>query len=82
MTTFGTMHLPVLGPMAAVLDGCAMIAYLRGEPGGDLVYSIISNPANTSHAHVINLLEVYYEFRRVSGPIASSPPDPDLEGCY
>ena len=54
--------------MVAVLDACSMIAYLRGEPGGDVVNSIISNPINRCYAHVVNLMEVYYEFWRADSP--------------
>lgn len=52
--------------MDHVLDACAMIAYLRGEPGADVVADLLSNPEHTCHAHAINLCEVFYDFVRAS----------------
>jgi len=46
-----------------------MIAYLRGEPGADVVERALGvdggGPACVAHA--INLCEVYYKFMRASG---------------
>jgi PIN domain nuclease of toxin-antitoxin system len=50
--------------MVRVLDACAMIAYLRDEPGGDLVESYLLDKSNPCMAHAINLCEVYYDFLR------------------
>lgn len=50
--------------MIYVLDACAMIAYLRGEPGRDVVERLLMNPEDSFYAHAINLLEVYYDFVR------------------
>src|SRR5262249_39662839 len=52
--------------MNFVLDACAMIAFLRGEPGADIVGDILKDPTADNFAHVINLCEVYYDFLRVS----------------
>lgn len=41
-----------------------MIAYLRDEPGGDLVESYLQDQSNPCMAHAINLCEVYYDFLR------------------
>lgn len=41
-----------------------MIAYLRGEPGGDVVRSLLTSSTDTCYAHALNLLEVYYDFVR------------------
>jgi len=46
------------------LDACAMLAYLRGEPGGTVVDGLLQSPTDTCYAHAINLLEVYYDFIR------------------
>ena len=78
----GTMHLPVLGPMAAVLDACAMIAYLRGEPGADVVASILSNPANVCYAHAVNLAEVYYYFLNMADQTRAENAIRDLATDY
>ena len=57
--------------MNHALDACAMIAYLRGEPGQIIVDGFLNNPADTCYAHTINLLEVYYDFiRKYNEPVA------------
>lgn len=53
--------------MIFVLDACAMIAYLRNELGGAVVDALLGDPANTCYAHVVNLMEVYYDFLRTAG---------------
>ncbi|HLK55343.1 MAG TPA: type II toxin-antitoxin system VapC family toxin [Chthonomonadaceae bacterium] len=50
--------------MNYALDACAMIAYLRGEPGATDVAALLTDPTATCYAHTINLLEVYYDFIR------------------
>lgn len=50
-----------------VLDACAMIAYLRGEPGDDVLAALMSDPTNTFSAHSVNMAEVYYHFLREAG---------------
>src|SRR5438093_367983 len=52
--------------MNYVFDACAMIAFLRGEPGADTVRDILHDRSNTCMAHAINLCEVYYDFRRAA----------------
>src|SRR5579859_979727 len=48
--------------MNHALDACAMIAYLRGEPGGTVVDGFLNTPADTCYAHTINLR---YEANRI-----------------
>jgi ribonuclease VapC len=55
--------------MAAVLDACAMIAYLRGEPGSEMVKDFIELP--DCCAHGINLCEVGYKFSQAAGETVS-----------
>jgi len=50
-----------------VLDACAVIAYLRGEPGEEIVAEALADPSTTCIAHKINLLEVYYDVLRQKG---------------
>ncbi len=50
--------------MNFVMDACSMIAYLRGEPGSEVVESILMKEENRCVAHAINLCEVYYDFIR------------------
>ena len=53
--------------MKYVLDACAMIAYIEGEPGQAVVASFLADPANECYAHSMNLCEVYYQIIRHSG---------------
>lgn len=46
-----------------MLDACAMIAYLRGEDGADVVEERLIGPEECT-AHAVNLCEVYYDFLR------------------
>src|SRR5438067_1302622 len=52
--------------MNFVLDACAMIAFLRAEPGADVVRDILQDPVADCFAHAINLCEVYYDFIRAA----------------
>lgn len=52
--------------MIVVLDACAIIAFLRGEEGADIIEGLLLDPNNKSFVHAINLCEVYYDFLRVS----------------
>ncbi len=45
--------------MNVVLDACATIAYLRGEPGWNVVARLLAD-ADT-YAHAVNPCEVYYD---------------------
>ncbi|HZQ50602.1 MAG TPA: hypothetical protein VFB14_00300 [Bryobacteraceae bacterium] len=58
--------------MNIVLDASAMIAFLRGEPGADVVLDQMTNPECKALAHALNLCEIYYDFARASGePVAA-----------
>ncbi|GBF80170.1 PIN domain-containing protein [Aphanothece sacrum] len=50
--------------MIVILDACAVIAFLRNEPGSNLVENYLINDAYTCYIHVINLCEVYYDVMR------------------
>jgi PIN domain nuclease of toxin-antitoxin system len=56
-----------------------MIAYLRGELGGQEVREILANPDHECLAHAINLCEVYYDFFRASGEAVAREALQDLE---
>lgn len=49
------------------LDACAVIAYLRGESGAEMLKGIIERPETLLAIHVCNLGEVYYDFFRSDG---------------
>src|SRR5688500_8661345 len=53
--------------MIYVLDASAMIAYLRGEQGAEVVREALADLANQCFAHAINLCEVYYGGYRERG---------------
>jgi predicted nucleic acid-binding protein len=53
------------------LDACAVIAYLRGEPGAEILTNLIAQPYVFLTMHVCNLGEVYYDFFREDGPGAA-----------
>lgn len=50
--------------MIYVLDASAMLAYLRGEVGADIVENAILDTTGQCMAHSINLCEVYYIVHR------------------
>jgi len=52
--------------MNRVIDACAMIAFLRDEPGAEFVETILTHPTDRCFAHAVNLCEVYYDFLRSS----------------
>jgi len=49
-----------------VLDACALIAYFRKEPGGEIIRDILLDKKNSVSIHALNLCEVYYDFLRES----------------
>ena len=53
------------------LDACAVIAYLRQEPGAEVLKALIEQSTTFLAMHVCNLGEVYYDFFRDSGLLAA-----------
>jgi predicted nucleic acid-binding protein len=53
--------------MTLIFDASAMIAYVRDEPGAEVVRQLLRDTANTCYAHAVNLCEVYYGFARALG---------------
>ena len=47
--------------MNVVLDASAIVAYLNGEQGGNVVATLLLDPNVTCYAHSFNLCEVYYD---------------------
>jgi uncharacterized protein with PIN domain len=47
--------------VSEVFDASALIAFLRDEPGAEVVESALSVPEKC-YAHALNLCEVYYDF--------------------
>jgi PIN domain nuclease of toxin-antitoxin system len=50
-----------------VLDASAMLAYLRGEAGADVVENALIDTGGQCLAHSVNLCEVYYIVHRDDG---------------
>ena len=65
--------------MSAVIDASALIAFLRDEPGADVVEKVLSAPEKC-YAHALNLCEVYYDFFRASNQDAAEAAITDLLG--
>jgi predicted nucleic acid-binding protein len=61
-----------------VLDASAAIAFLRGEPGADVVAAILVDQAHEVLIHALNLCEVYYDFYRANGENAANDAVRDL----
>ncbi len=55
-----------------------MIAYLRDEPGADIVESFLLDDDCQCLAHSINLCEVYYDFMRVKNEATAHSAITDL----
>jgi predicted nucleic acid-binding protein len=53
------------------LDACAVIAYLRQEPGAEVLKELIEHPSTFLTMHVCNLGKVYYDFFRDDGIVAA-----------
>jgi predicted nucleic acid-binding protein len=53
------------------LDACAVIAYLRQEPGAEVLNALIELPTTFLAMHVCILGEVYYDFFREDGLTAA-----------
>lgn len=47
-----------------MLDASAIIAYLRAEPGADVVEQLLADDNEPCMVHAINLCEVYYKLQR------------------
>lgn len=53
--------------MIFVVDASAMIAFLRGESGAEVVAEALIDSQSRCFAHALNLCEVFYDFHRASG---------------
>jgi PIN domain nuclease of toxin-antitoxin system len=65
--------------VSTVIDASALIAFLRDEPGADVVENVLSAP-DKCYAHALNLCEVYYDFFRASNQDAAEAAISDLLG--
>ena len=53
------------------VDACALIAYLRQEPGAEVLQALIEHSTICLLMHIGNLGEVYYDFFRDDGLTAA-----------
>ena len=53
--------------MKAILDSSAVIAFLRDEPGADIVDGLLLDAEGPCHIHALNLCEVFYNVTREFG---------------
>jgi predicted nucleic acid-binding protein len=67
--------------MIYVLDASALIAYVRGETGSDVVRQGLRDAANTCYAHALNLCEVYYDHARVAGETTAATEIRELQAA-
>lgn len=64
--------------MSTVFDACALIAFLRDEPGAEVVQSLLDRNPGSNYVHALNLCEVYYDFWRASHQEAAESAVDDL----
>lgn len=50
-----------------VVDACALIAYLKGEPGNERLAEFLADDTNILAIHILNLCEVYCCYYRTDG---------------
>ena len=50
-----------------VLDASAVIAYLKGEPGHEVLADLLTDPGTHLAIHIINACEVYYNYLGADG---------------
>ena len=53
--------------MNYIFDACALIAYVRDEPGNFVVEDILLDSRSTVMMHAVNMCEAYYDFVRSDG---------------
>lgn len=56
--------------MPFVLDACALIAFLRKEPGAEVVRAVLTG-RDLCMAHAVNVCEMYYDFIRAESEAAA-----------
>jgi PIN domain nuclease of toxin-antitoxin system len=55
-----------------------MIAFLRAEPGGEIVFDLLTKKPPACLAHAVNLCEVFYDFLKAGGEAAARSVISDL----
>lgn len=57
--------------MILAMDGSALLAFLRDEPGAAVVEGLLLDTGNTCCAHAVNLCEAFYDYHRAGGEAAA-----------
>lgn len=65
--------------MSLVFDAGALVAYLTGEPGADVVADLLRENPGACYAHAVNLCEVFYPVLRLEGAQTARQLLADLE---
>ena len=55
----------------SILDASAMIAFLQGEPGAEVMESVLKDTKKKKVAHGVNMCEMYYHFLRQNNEAAA-----------
>lgn len=50
-----------------VLDASAVVAYLKDEPGAEVLAALLAQEQNVVVIHAVNLCEIYYNYLRDDG---------------
>ncbi len=62
------------------MDGCAILAFLRGEPGDAVVAGLLADESNISRMHAVNMCEVYYDTLRTAAALDAATSEAQAQG--
>lgn len=62
------------------MDGCALLAFLRGEPGDLVVAGLLADGNNVCRVHAINMCEVYYDTLRAAAGLDAATSETQARG--
>lgn len=62
------------------MDGCALLAFLRGEPGDAVVDGLLADQSNICRVHAVNLCEVYYDTLRTASKLDAATSKAQAQG--
>lgn len=65
---------------ASVFDSSALLAFLKGEPGGTVAGDLLADRRSDRLVHAVNLCEVYYHFLRAEDERMARTALADLAG--
>ena len=62
------------------MDGCALLAFLRGEPGDLVVAGLLAESNNVCRVYAINVCEVYYDTLRTAATLDAATSEVQARG--